>query len=184
VKKVNIIILGLNIIDRKILEYVCKYLSEKIFYCDCEIIESLTLEPHFYNKLREQYDSDLILNWIAQKTKTYKANVILGIGDFDAYADNLNFIFGEAYPKNHVCAVYLGRLKTSDNNLYNERIIKEVIHEIGHALGLQHCPNPECVMYFSRTINDTDHKKPMYCKKCSQILIKNNIPLKTYEPKL
>lgn len=178
----NIIILGLNTVDRKILEYICEYLSEKIFYCNCEVIDPLILDSHFYNKLREQYNSDLILNWIAQKTRTYKADIIIGIGDFDAYADNLNFIFGEAYPKDRVCAVYLGRLKTNDINLYNERIIKEVIHEIGHVLGLQHCSNPDCVMYFSRTINDTDYKKPMYCKRCAKILIKNNIPLKTLEP--
>jgi len=178
----NIVIIGLNMIDKRILEYICKYLCEKIFYCNCEIIDPLILDSRFYNKLREQYNSDLILNWIAQKTKTYKADITIGVGDFDAYADNLNFIFGEAYPKDHVCAIYLGRLKTNDNDLYNERIIKEVIHEIGHVLGLQHCPNPDCVMYFSRTINDTDRKKPMYCKKCAQILIKNNIPLKISEP--
>ncbi len=177
----NIIILGLNTVDKEILEYICNYLSKNIFYCDCKIVDSLTLEPRFYNKLRGQYNSDSILEWISQKTRAYQADVIVGVGDFDAYADDLNFIFGEAYPRDRVCAIYLGRLKTVDHDLYNERIIKEVIHEIGHVLGLQHCSNPNCVMYFSRTINDTDRKKPLYCKKCSQILIKNNVPLKILE---
>lgn len=175
----KIIIVALNNVNQEILSYVCKYLQEKIFECDCNIMTtSLRLDSRFYNKMREQYNSDLILDWIKHNVKMLDADVIVGIGDFDAYADGLNFIFGEAYPKNRVCAVYLGRLKTDDHDLYNERIIKEVIHEIGHVLGLQHCGNPECVMYFSRTIIDTDHKKPAYCKKCSQLLIQNGIPLK------
>ncbi len=175
----KIVVVALNNVDREVLNYVCAYLQEKVFDCECSVMsDPLELDLRFYNKVRKQYNSDLILDWIKRSLEGFDADVIVGIGDFDAYADSLNFIFGEAYPKNRVCSVYLGRLKTEDRDLYNGRIIKEVVHEIGHVLGLQHCGNPECVMYFSRTIADTDRKKPMYCKKCSQILSQNRIPLK------
>ncbi|MEM3714919.1 MAG: archaemetzincin family Zn-dependent metalloprotease [Nitrososphaeria archaeon] len=174
----KIVVIALNDVDKEILNYVCKYLRERVFDCECVVDSSLELGLRFYNSVRKQYNSDLILEWIKQNMAWYNADVIVGIGDFDAYANGLNFIFGEAYPKNRVCSVYLERLKTEDRDFYNERIIKEVIHEIGHVLGLQHCGNPECIMYFSRTIADTDRKKPMYCKKCSQLLLRDRVPLK------
>ncbi|GAJ15820.1 unnamed protein product, partial [marine sediment metagenome] len=43
---------------------------------------------------------------------------------------------------------------------------KEVIHEIGHLLGLRHCSNPKCVMHFSNTLNDTENKDIIFCKEC------------------
>ena len=33
--------------------------------------------------------------------------------------------------------------------MFNDRIAKEAIHELGHSFGLFHCNNKRCVMYFS-----------------------------------
>ncbi|WP_081825254.1 matrixin family metalloprotease [Persephonella sp. IF05-L8] len=48
------------------------------------------------------------------------------------------------------------------------RITKEAVHEIGHTLGLGHCPDPECVMHFSNSIVDTDRKSYFFCSVCYQ----------------
>nr|WP_243666411.1 matrixin family metalloprotease [Vulcanisaeta sp. JCM 16159] len=45
-------------------------------------------------------------------------------------------------------------------------MLKEVLHELGHSFGLDHCADPRCVMYFSNTIEDTDRKGPGYCQRC------------------
>ena len=50
------------------------------------------------------------------------------------------------------------------------RLVKEIVHETGQILGLEHCPNPECVMHFSNTLAHTDRKKRTLCSKCANRL--------------
>ncbi|MEO0185151.1 MAG: matrixin family metalloprotease [candidate division WOR-3 bacterium] len=47
---------------------------------------------------------------------------------------------------------------------------KEVVHEVGHLMGLDHCSIPTCVMHFSNTIEDTDKKNVCFCDKCRRQL--------------
>jgi archaemetzincin len=50
------------------------------------------------------------------------------------------------------------------------RVIKEAVHELGHALGLTHCEKSRCVMHFSNSLQDTDFKHYMFCERCNKIL--------------
>ena len=45
--------------------------------------------------------------------------------------------------------------------------MKEAVHELGHTLGLEHCPDRSCVMYFSNSLADTDRKGEAYCSRCA-----------------
>ncbi len=60
----------------------------------------------------------------------------------------------------------------SNPQLFKERALKEAIHELGHLLGLGHCPNPACVMFFSNSLGDTDRKGPGLCPECRRRLEK------------
>jgi archaemetzincin len=53
-----------------------------------------------------------------------------------------------------------------DFALYVLRALKEAVHELGHSLGLQHCPRSLCVMHFSNSIFDTDKKQSFFCDQC------------------
>ncbi|MEZ0248037.1 MAG: archaemetzincin family Zn-dependent metalloprotease [Thermoproteus sp.] len=87
--------------------------------------------------------------------------------DADGYVPGLNFVFGAAYGDKAV--VFTKRLDPS-SPLFDIRLAKEIIHELGHTLGLGHCRNPRCIMYFSNTIIDTDLKGPGFCDKCFEKL--------------
>ncbi|WP_292487171.1 archaemetzincin family Zn-dependent metalloprotease [Methanohalobium sp.] len=125
-----------------------------------------------YNLDRGQYHSSTILEEMYE-TIPEDASHVLGITDIDLYVPQLNFVFGEA--SNKVAVISITRLRNEyyelpkDYELFKNRIIKEAIHEIGHMFGFKHCPNKECVMHFSNSLEDTDTKSYRLCSKCQAL---------------
>ena len=141
-------------------------------------IEAYPLEnipSEFYNAGRMQYNAELIAAWLSKNMKS-RDTLILGILDIDAYVEPLNFVFGVALPYANTATVYLPRLKMlADKDRYRDRIKKEILHEVGHVLGLSHCINRRCAMCFSNSVLDVDYKLAKYCRACASKLSKYGI---------
>ena len=137
------------------------------------IAQTLPIPEEALNERRQQHNSSIILSKIQSYAEKQKSlSRILGIVDADIFIPNLNFVFGEAECPGKAALISLWRLrpefyeKTSNKELFVERSTKEAVHEIGHTLGLTHCPNPFCVMFFSNSIFETDRKQSLFCSKC------------------
>jgi archaemetzincin len=136
-----------------------------------------------FDKQRNQWKSSDILEWLSDKYKKLYSKEIrritktLAICDFDAYSDKLNFVFGQAHLNGRICAIYLPRLRQEfyglkpDKSLFYQRLVKEAVHELGHAFGLNHCENIKCVMHFSNSLSDTDTKTNHLCNICRGHLV-------------
>jgi archaemetzincin len=136
-----------------------------------------TPPTYLYDRHRKQWISDRILDWLLQNNNPDDNTKVLAICDFDAYSDELNFVFGEAHFGGRVAAIYLPRLreefyvrKSDTNMLFKQRVIKEAVHELGHVFGLTHCEKSKCVMHFSNSLQDTDFKDYKFCERCNKIL--------------
>lgn len=137
-----------------------------------------TMPPaHLYDTRRKQWISDKILDWLLRNHNPDSDTKVLAICNFDAYSGDLNFVLGEAHMGGRVAAIYIPRLKQglyvkkSDiNKLVEQRVIKEAVHELGHAFGLTHCEKSRCVMHFSNSLQDTDFKHYIFCERCNKIL--------------
>ena len=109
-----------------------------------------------------------------QATKyALKEAQVLGVVNVDIFVPGLNFVFGEAQCPGEAALISLWRLKpefygaSEDRELFLERAVKEAVHEVGHTLGLRHCPRASCVMYFSNSIMETDRKRSTFCERCT-----------------
>lgn len=134
---------------------------------DITLMEEMPLPERCYDKGRGQWHSTRMLEGIPTAE-----GMALGVTDVDLYVPGLNFVFGEADPGRRVCVISLARLReefwgrASNEELFVERAMKEAVHELGHLLGLPHCPDPKCVMHFSNTLLDTDIKGRGFCERC------------------
>ena len=107
-------------------------------------------------------------------------DMIVSITKLPIYSSSNNdimFLFGEANI-DHRCSIVSTLLlkeqfykRKRDKPLYELRIIKEVIHEVGHLiLGPSHCINKKCVMSFSQNVKDIDAKYIGLCQDCQKKL--------------
>jgi archaemetzincin len=177
----EILIVPVGTLAHFVTEDLCQDLKAHI-PCQPTISKSVTVPQFTYNSKRGQYYAEAILDEIIKNKRTN--TIVLGIIDKDLYVHGLNFVFGIADPTRKSALISITRLRESfyrlpeNHNVLRKRVITEAIHELGHVLGLGHCQNPKCVMFFSNSLKDTDRKGPHFCTNCKAILQKRQGSLK------
>ncbi len=131
-------------------------------------------EPAF-DSFRNQYNSTLILSGLLDHHAGFDGKVV-GVTTHDLFVPVLTYVFGEAQLDGMVAVVSAHRLleeyygMTTDHELERERLLKEIVHELGHTFGLIHCHDPECVMRSSTSVEDIDLKGLEFCGRCNAAL--------------
>jgi len=142
-------------------------------------IKSLLQDVNFaYDLTRDQYHSTAILEKLAS-TSPPSATKIVAITHVDLFIPILTHVYGEAQLAGKACIVSTFRLQeglsvTNIEKEFENRVVKEVLHELGHTFNLRHCDDRSCIMHYCRSIKDVDRKTDQLCRYC-KILLKDEL---------
>lgn len=173
--KKKIFLLKIGQIEKVILIELKKNLesSFKDFKVNVKLLpKELRLRDSYYQSKKRKYNADRIMEGMNQYLLDCDFFRVLGIINEDIYSGTYNFIFGCADGiLSKIALISIIRLnerfynRLEDNSLFEKRILKEAVHELGHTFGLYHC-NDYCVMQFSNSLMEADKKPIKFCNKC------------------
>jgi archaemetzincin len=131
-----------------------------------------------FDRLRSQFHSTAILQELARAAPPDAVRV-LAIVEVDLFIPILTHVYGEAQLGGKACIVSTYRLNeasspTGSHPAFQERSIKEALHELGHTFNLRHCKDRGCIMHYCHTVRDVDRKENQLCRYC-RILLKDEL---------
>ena len=171
----NLKLICLDFSDLFVLTQIKSHLSEiiptKIIYK--KINNNLS---DYFHKERQQYNAGRIIEAYTSGKKINKSIILTSV---DLYIPIFTFVFGLAKLNGEVGIVSAHRLSNEfyglpgNEKLFRTRLLKEIIHELGHLYNLRHCNNYICVMASSTTVDDLDIKHTEFCALCRKTFIEN-----------
>ncbi len=133
-----------------------------------KIAPSLDRPQYAFNKDRGQYHATSILRRLASlRPQTVP---VVGIVDVDLFLPDAPYVIGDADRDAGAAVFSISRLSHAEPDKVRRRLQVETVHGAGHLLGLSHCSDFRCAMFFSRDAADADRKGPGLCASCRAAL--------------
>ncbi len=145
---------------------------EGMYNLRADVLPAVPLPASAYYPPRKRYRAGKLLDHL-DSIKGESFLKIIGLTTADISTTKGEFydwgIFGLGSLGGTACMVStyrLGRGKVPENK-FLERLAKVVNHELGHTLGLDHCPNRGCLMEDAAgTIGTVDRESGELCDSC------------------
>lgn len=172
-----IYLLALGKVDSHLLTFGEQCIREA-FHLETKISSRKIKIKDAYDSVRNQYHSAKMLKKVIEDPPP-DALRIFGLTDVDLFLPIFTFLFGEAQLHGPGALLSTFRLRNSfyglpeNPTLFESRVKKEIVHELGHTFGLVHCFDPVCVMRPSTYVEDVDQKSHEFCDLCRHQVMEN-----------
>jgi len=136
-------------------------------------IKELSIKLNYTDQYGDKINVRELIEAFRRDNKVKKGIIDIIIVSKDIYFNGKEYIFAATHVPSKTIVISLYRLlrkyslKEYDNiSIVRKRVFKEILHEIGHMLGLDHCSDKKCVMSFSPDLKSLDNKLPFFCSSC------------------
>jgi archaemetzincin len=133
--------------------------------------------PNTYiNPAIHQYSADSILLSLS-KFKNDSIVEIIGFTNYPVYtlkgkAENFETnLFGASHQPGNEAIISVAGFNSAAGEIFIQRLMNVIIHEVGHNMGLGHCSTQTCAMSeYNGKIEILDKGKKDYCTRCKKLL--------------
>lgn len=125
---------------------------------------TLPKPAYAFNKTRNQYNAAAIIKRLST-VRENGAPYILAVTDFDIFEPDLPFVYGEANREAKGAVISVHRIR-GDATLMKKRVCTEVVHQVGHMIGLSLCEDTRCAMFSASNSPDTERRNLNLCANC------------------
>ncbi len=171
-----------NIADREVDSV--KNSIEKMYGFEVVVLNKVDLPEMAYTEIRyPRYRADSLLHWLTYHHPD-SIDIAVGLTNQDIsitkYKEGTREvkdpewmykdfgIFGLGSVGGNACVVSSNRLhKNVSSKTFYKRLMRITCHEVGHVLGLRHCPEPNCLMNdANESIKTIDNSTGDLCQDC------------------
>jgi len=146
------------------------------------VLDCQELPKTAYYPPRKRYRAERLLEYLKQQMPKDGWR-ILGLTSVDISTTKGTFVdwgvmgLGELPGTATVISSFRCRKKTRDAHHAAERLAKVAVHEIGHTLGLPHCPTEGCLMEDAMGKVVTVDRETDFCSRCRALAKRNGFAI-------
>lgn len=175
-KQLPVCLLPLGVLDRGYVEPAVRII-QAMYGVGVVVLRHRDMPPKAWYQPRKRWRAEVILSFINEQVYPgSNCRVVVALTSEDistSKGDKKDWgIFGLGQLPGTAAVVSTHRLKKKGNQrLTSIRVLKVVTHELGHTLGLPHCPTRQCNMNDAQgTVKTVDKEPGHLCESCKAIL--------------
>ncbi len=141
---------------------------ESFYKAKVRVLPAKALPKIAYYAPRQRYRADKLIDWLYRGS----GSIVVGLMSVDISTTKGHYmdwgVFGLGYLGKGACVVSTYRLRRGVSSaVFKERLVKVVNHEVGHNLGLPHCPTKGCMMNDAEgKVSTVDQENGKLCPSC------------------
>lgn len=169
-KKVKIYLQPYKDFGKRDVELIKNHLASELEHYSIEILPAIDMPKKNKSAHRDRFRADSIIRDMRAIAHKENARAVLALTTKDistTYKGNADWgVMGLGFRPGKGAVISTFRLNKKNKS---EQMLKLATHELGHNLGLDHCPNKTCIMRDAKGKNVIDDKKG-FCNECKSFL--------------